>query len=241
MMFFLDSMEEFFSQRTKELSEVYARTLFKSQQGKLEDVVSATFALNTIQVRLDCAEKGLVIDINDVDPNFIDLVTMLNQVRSPDQMADYYRERSNVIERMVSHVYRNPRLLMEHLDQIASRTILGVTSPGAVMTLINLSEVYMRASLLLLGPFSYILSVDGQGKVYPKKLPPTGRWDKVAEAFQNITFHSVTTHLFDPENLAKIVKDHESWSNFTHDGNYPRIPSAANVATHLLTFAQEHK
>jgi len=157
-------MEEFFSQRTKELSEVYARTLFKSQQGKLEDVVSATFALNTIQVRLDCAEKGLVIDINDVDPNFIDLVTMLNQVRSPDQMADYYRERSNVIERMVSHVYRNPRLLMEHLDQIASRTILGVTSPGAVMTLINLSEVYMRASLLLLGPFSYILSVDGQGR-----------------------------------------------------------------------------
>ena len=109
-------MKEIFSQRTKELTEVYTRALLKAQQtGKLEDVVSATFALNTIQGRLDCAEKGLIIDINDVDPNFIDLVTMLNQVRSPDQMADYYRERSNVIERMVSHVYRNPRLLMEHL------------------------------------------------------------------------------------------------------------------------------
>lgn len=72
-------------------------------------------------------------------------------------------------------------------------------------------------------------------------MPLIGRLDKIGEEFQNITFHSVTTHLFDPENLAKIVKDHESWSNFTHDENYPRIPNAANIAAQLLTFAQQHK
>ena len=172
-------MKDIFSQRTKELSEVYTRALFNAQQGKLDNIVSATFALNTIQGRLDCAEKGLRIDIDNVDPNFVELVMMLNLVRSPEQMSDYYHERGNVIERMVNDVYRNPRLLMGHLDQIASRTLMGVTSPGIVMTLINLSEVYMMASFLLVGPTSYILTVDNQGKIYPKKLPPTGRWDKV--------------------------------------------------------------
>ena len=132
-------MKEIFSQRTKELTEIYTRAMFRSQSGKLEVITSATFALNTIQGRLDCAEKGLIIDINNVDPAFIELVDMLNQVRSPDQMADYLSRRGNIIDRMVSVNFLDAIQMVKKL-MVNEGIAVGISSGANIVAALKIAE-----------------------------------------------------------------------------------------------------
>jgi hypothetical protein len=242
-------MEQMFSTRTNELVGSAAITLDEERPSRGNQVRQSS-TLSTYRTYLDVMEKNLDLSIEGVDPRLAEIPALVRQVSRPDKIVSYYDNRARVIDDIVDDVVQRPEFLMELLDEISELTIsatsvsgveLKRTSPGAVLTLTNLAEIYYISSMKLVGHGSYVLSVDKDGNIIRKNLPSDIKGAKLGEQFYNITYNSVITHHFDPVGLSQIVQDGEPWSDFTQEDSYPYIPNGLEIGSHLLKFARDNK